>query len=63
MPKECEHIFVKIEVLSVKGAEARMIPAGYYCLRCKKTLFELTGIMGPGHTEWCGGLEADDVEE
>jgi len=51
MSKECEHLFVKIEALSVKGTEARMIPVGYYCLRCKKTLFELTGIMGPGHLE------------
>ena len=32
MPKECKHLFVKIEALSVKETVARMIPVGYYCL-------------------------------
>lgn len=47
MNEECDHIYVLVHKLQVDGAKASMIPAGYMCIKCGKTLFELTGIMGP----------------
>ena len=55
--EECKHLFVMINQLKTEGSKAEMIPAGYYCIRCNKTLLELTGILGPA--VWI--KENDDV--
>ena len=45
--KPCEHVYVLGNRAIVAGREVTMVPTCYYCVRCNKTLFEVTGIMGP----------------
>ena len=54
----CDHVFVLGNHLVTNEAEAKMIPSCYYCVRCGRTLLELTGILGPAFLVKCD--EVDD---